>query len=297
MKTKVGKYLSRILAILLGGLILGAFWFWPICSSFFHYLIWRVTTGAVIEKDYVRAGDADIHFVSYGRGPSVLLLHGGLSNRLSWFAQLPWLVVSGRRVVVPDTRGHGLSGLGEGGLSYRRLAADAVAILDRLGIAQTDVVGWSDGGNTALLLALGWPRRVRRMVVISANFNPAGLTPEAHRDTFEASRGLTYWLRRWWTGAGDRLRALEARIKRMWRMRPNLQLADLAKMGAPTLVIVGEKDVVSLAHARQMAEALGHGTLAIVPGGHFTPVTHARRVNALIAAFLGIEKPTFKGSG
>ncbi|WP_054700233.1 alpha/beta fold hydrolase [Desulfosarcina cetonica] len=68
-------------------------------------------------------------------------------------------------------------------------------------------------------------------------------------------------------------------------------------MGAPTLVIVGEKDVVSLAHARQMAEALGHGTLAIVPGGHFTPVTHARRVNALIAAFLGIEKPTFKGSG
>ncbi|WP_054700235.1 alpha/beta fold hydrolase [Desulfosarcina cetonica] len=84
-------------------------------------------------------------------------------------------------------------------MSYRRLAADAVAILDRLGIAQTDVVGWSDGGNTALLLALGWPRRVRRMVVISANFNPAGLTPEAHRDTFEASRGLTYWLRRWWT--------------------------------------------------------------------------------------------------
>jgi len=268
---------------------MGILWSMPISSNFFRYLIWRMTTTAVIVKGHVQAGDADIHYVSYGSGPAVLLLHGGLSNRISWFAQLPWLVQSGRRVILPDSRGHGQSGLGNGELSYRLLAADAIEILDKLSIEQTDVVGWSDGGNTALLLGLYWQQRVRRIVAVSANFSPAGLTLDAQKDTFEPSSGVAYWLRRWWTGAGDRLRSLEDRIKRMWRFRPNLQPADLGKITAPTLVIVGEEDAVSIPHARQMAERLAHGFLAIIPGGHFTPVTQTRRVNGLIAEFLGIE--------
>jgi pimeloyl-ACP methyl ester carboxylesterase len=285
------KYFSRIIILVLVGLLLGTLWRAPVASDFIRYAIWRLTTRTTFINGFVRANDADIHFVSYGSGPAVLLLHGGLSNRLSWFAQLPWLVEAGRRVVVPDTRGHGQSGLGNGELSYRLLATDAIAVLDKLGIARTDIVGWSDGGNTALLLGLYWPRRVRRIVAISANFNPAGLTPEVHHETYESSRGLAYWFRRWWTGAGEHLKALEKRIKRMWRKWPKLQAVDLKRITAPTLVIVGERDVVSVAHARQMAKELGNGSLATIPGGHSTPVTQSRRVNHLIAAFLGIETP------
>jgi pimeloyl-ACP methyl ester carboxylesterase len=124
------------------------------------------------------------------------------------------------------------------------------------------------------------------MVVISANFNPAGLTQEAKKETFESSRGIVSWLKRWWTGAGDRLGELEIRVKRMWQTRPNLRRADLETITAPTLVIVGEADVVSTSHARLMAEWLANGSLAIVAGGHFTPVTQALRVNALIDEFL-----------
>lgn len=121
---------------------------------------------------------------------------------------------------------------------------------------------------------------------ISANFNPAGLTPEAQKENAEPSRGSVRWLKRWWTGAGDRLRELETRVKRMWQTRPNLQRADLETITAPTLVIVGDADVVSASHARLMAEWLPNGSLAIIAGGHFTPVTQARRVNELIADFL-----------
>jgi pimeloyl-ACP methyl ester carboxylesterase len=291
------KYLYRIILFALVGLLLGTLWRAPMASDLIRYTIWRLTTEATIVSGHVRARDADIHFVSYGSGPAVLLLHGGLSNRLSWFAQLPWLVEAGRRVVVPDTRGHGQSGLGAGELSYRLLAADAIAVLDKLGIARTDIVGWSDGGNTALLLGLTWPQRVRRIVAISANFSPAGLTPEAHRETHESSRGVAYWFRRWWTGAGDRLQALEKRIKRMWQRGPNLQAVDLERITALTLVIVGETDVVSIAHARQMAKELANASLAIIPGGHFTPVTQAQRVNHLIADFFGIETSSVKPEG
>jgi len=295
VKKRVRGYLPQIIFLIaLAGLILGTLCLRPISSYFSDYLIWRLTTTAVIVKGHVWAGEADIHYVGYGSGPAVILLHGGLSNRLSWFAQLPWLVESGRRVILPDTRGHGQSGLGEGELSYRLLAADAIEILDKLSIEQTDVVGWSDGGNTALLLGLYWPQRVRRIVALSANFSPSGLTPEAQEDTFQPSSGVVYWLRRLWTGAGDRFRNLEARIKHMWRLRPNLEPADLGEINAPTLVIVGESDVVSISHARQMSEQLAHGSLAIIPGGHFTPITQPRRVNGLIAEFLGIGCPPLK---
>jgi len=282
------RFRRIIVLFALGALLMGTLYRAPVTSDFIHYLVWRWTTKAVVAEGFARTRDADIHYVSYGSGPALLLLHGGLSNRLSWFAQLPWLVEAGCRVVVIDTRGHGQSGPGEGELSYRLLASDAIAVLDKLGIEKSNVIGWSDGGNTALMLGLYWPRRVLRIVTISANFSPAGLTPEAQNETLEPSRGLAYWFRRFWTGAGDRLRALEARVVRMWHRLPNLQPADLDNITAPTLVIVGEKDIVSIAHARQMAKCLSNGTLAVVPGGHFTPITRAERIKGLIADFLAI---------
>jgi pimeloyl-ACP methyl ester carboxylesterase len=291
------KYFFLIIIFALFALFLGALWRAPVAADFIHYLVWRLTTKIIVVSGHVKVKDADIHFASYGSGPAVLLLHGGLSNRLSWFSQLPWLVEAGRRVVLLNTRGHGQSSLGDGELTYRLLAADAIAVLDKLGIAQTDIIGWSDGGNTALLLGLYWPQRVDRMVVISANSSPAGLAPEARRETLESSRGATYWFRRWWTGTGKRFQALEKRIKRMWHKQPNLHPSDLERITAPALVIVGSKDVVSIAHARQMAKELANGSLDIIPGGHFTPVTQARRVNNLIADFFGIGTAPVKTRG
>ena len=282
------KYLFGVAAgVFFIGLFVGLFCWRTIPVYFVHYLVWRLTSTVSIIKGQVRVGKADIHYVSYGDGPAVLLLHGGLSNRLSWFAQLPVLVDSGRRVIMPDSRGHGDSTLGDDELSYRLLAADAVRILDQLGIAQTDVVGWSDGGNTALLLGRYWPTRVRRMVVISANARPEGLTPEAQQDNSKPSHGVGRWLKQWWTGAGDRIQELENRVRQMWRTRPTLKRADLERITAPTLVIVGKSDVVSQSHARFMSKWLANGSLTILPGGHMTPVTQARRVNALIVEFLG----------
>jgi pimeloyl-ACP methyl ester carboxylesterase len=85
----------------------------PTSFDFIHYVIWRVTISAVSTKGYVRAEDADIHFIRFGKGPAALLLHGGLSNRLCGVAQIPGLVRSGRQVVLPGTRGYGESELGE----------------------------------------------------------------------------------------------------------------------------------------------------------------------------------------
>jgi len=286
------------LYLIFSGLLLLVLFFWyvyillmPMSGSFVRYLAWTRTPSATALQRDVKAGDVTIHYVSYGNGPAVLLLHGGLSNRLVWFSQIPWLVAAGRQIVLPDIRGHGDSGLGTRELNYRLLASDVIHILDKLKIHQADVIGWSDGGNTALLLGRYWPQRVKRIVAISANFNPSGLTPEALKETHTQSHWLNLWIKSWWTGAGKRLAELEKRIKRMWRTFPALEPIDLKQISPPCLVIVGDDDIISMEHTKQMANLLPHSSLKIISGGHSTPVTHSGQVNEAIAKFLDIPVP------
>jgi pimeloyl-ACP methyl ester carboxylesterase len=265
----------------------------PMSAALFHYLRWSAGPSGTAVRGSVKTNDATIYYASYGTGPAVLLLHGGLSNRLVWFSQLPWLVEGGRTTVVVDVRGHDGSGLGKKELNYRLLASDAIHVLDQLHIEKADVIGWSDGGNTALLLCQGWPDRISRMVSISANFNPSGLTSDAMEEAKTNSTGLRYWIMRVWTGAGRKLGELESRIKRMWRIFPLLQPSDLQDIQTPTLVLVGKHDMVSVEHAKKMADLLPHGLLTVVPGGHSALIFQSPEVNKAIAAFLGV--PLSKG--
>jgi pimeloyl-ACP methyl ester carboxylesterase len=266
----------------------------PMSVNALNYLAWKYTTTAQAETGDIEYRGAHIHYVCYGHGEPVLLLHGGLGNKLSWFSQLPWLVASGRRVVLIDTRGHGDSTPGNDKLSYPVFAADTLLVLDRLGIQNTDIIGWSDGGIIALLLGIEAPQRVKHIVAISANFEPSGLIPETDRTQDKTHNlllnNIAGRLRSWWSGAGDRHTALEAELKELWRTEPQLTTTDLKAITAPTLVIVGENDIIDLVHSSELAQRLANGTLEIVPdAGHAAPVTHALQINQLIASFLNIE--------
>ena len=194
--------------------------FWPVPNNFVHYLGWRLTTAVQIKQGVLTYDGAQIHYMAYGQGKPVLLLHGGLSNRLSWFSQIPWLVQAGRQVVLMDTRGHGESTLGQAKLSYGLFAKDVIQVLDRLGIGQIDVIGWSDGGIIALMLGRDWPKRVGNIIAISANFDPSGLKPETDRASQTRDTGhlrrVWQWLQGWWSGAGENFAELEAKIWRLW---------------------------------------------------------------------------------
>ncbi|WP_446809785.1 alpha/beta fold hydrolase [Methylomonas sp. 2BW1-5-20] len=267
----------------------------PISTNFIGYLAWKVSNHVATTTGDITNQGANIRYVSYGHGDPVLLLHGGLSNKLSWFSQIPWLVASGRRVILIDTRGHGESTPGHSRLSYQIFAEDTLLILDRLDIRRTDIIGWSDGGIIALLLGLEAPQRVGKIVAISANFHPSGLIAEDDRNQDE-SHGLPHReimarVRGWWSGAGERHADLEAEIKALWRSEPQLKHADLNAITAPTLVIAGEHDIIDLPHSGELAQMLANAKIEIVLGaGHAAPVTHAREINQLIASFLGIER-------
>ncbi|MBS2535166.1 alpha/beta fold hydrolase [Catenulispora sp. NF23] len=121
--------------------------------------------------------------------PPLLLLHGGMGSTVD-FAELVSLLADDYRFIRMDSRGHGRSTFGDVPLSYQRLEQDALAVLDGLGITRADVMGFSDGGVTALRLAAHHPDRVGTLFTIGSNwqllepsraFN-AQVTPQWWRD-------------------------------------------------------------------------------------------------------------------
>jgi pimeloyl-ACP methyl ester carboxylesterase len=109
---------------------------------------------------------AEIWYATYGAGPAVILLHGGLGHSGNWGYQVADLVASGRQVVVIDSRGHGRSTRDDQPFTYELMAADVLAVMDHLEIDKAALVGWSDGACTALILADKHPRAGQRRVLL-----------------------------------------------------------------------------------------------------------------------------------
>ena len=227
-----------------------------------------------------------------GAGHPLVLLHGAFAGASSWSAQAPALARAGYKVYVPERRGHAHTPDLEGPLTYQVMADDTVAYLDGVVGGPARLVGWSDGAVVALLVALRRPDLVDRQVLIGQYYNSSG----------KVSGGLVDQL----TAGGDQvmgfLRAgydpvspdgpehfpvVYAKTLQMIETEPELDLAALAAVGAPTLVLQGDRDEVTLEHGAAVASALPKGRLAVLPGTHLLPLESPDVVNALLLWFLG----------
>ena len=109
-----------------------------------------------------------MYYEIYGKGEPVLLIHGNtgsindFSGQISYFAQH-------YRVILADSRAHGKSLDASDSLSYEMMAEDFNALLDELHIKSCNIIGWSDGGNNGLLLAIHHPNKVKRLAITGAN--------------------------------------------------------------------------------------------------------------------------------
>jgi len=124
---------------------------------------------ATLTQSTIHANGIDIHYWRAGeRGVPVLCLHGLTDSGRCWETFAADL--GGYDLIMPDARGHGLSGRPAHGYRTEDRAADALALLDALGIAQTLVIGHSMGGDQAAMLAATAPGRVRAAILEDPSF-------------------------------------------------------------------------------------------------------------------------------
>lgn len=250
----------------------------------------------------IDANGASLYVAEHGQGVPLVLAHMGLASSATWAELVPPLAEH-VRVITVDSRGHGRSTNPSGALTFELLADDLAAVLDALGLEQSFVGGWSDGGEAALHVALRHPGRVRGViaggtslafgsVATRANaraFFHADADGIADLDAFAADQAQTLLpaLRRWHPGE-QQWRAVMQRSAQLWTTYPGLSPAQLARIIAPTLVALGDRDEhYTVDDAAALWHALPNAELAILPGhDHLRPVFEPATFAAVLLDFL-----------
>jgi 3-oxoadipate enol-lactonase len=252
----------------------------------------------VVEVHHVADGPAD--------GPVVLLAHSVGTSLALWDAQVAPLADAGR-VVRYDHRGHGASPAPPGPYTIADLGADALALLDRLGVERASFVGISLGGMVALWLGAYAPERIDRLApcFTSAHMSPPDLWIEratiARREGMAAMTDsvVARWLTPGFAAAHpevvERLRTIfeatdpEGYAGSAEAIAGMDQRADLGRIVAPTLVVAGAEDIAAPPeeHARPIAEAIPGARLAIIDGApHLGSLERPDELTALLVGHL-----------
>lgn len=224
---------------------------------------------------------------------TVVLLHGGLGNSDDLLDSIGSGLEARFRIVAFDRRGHGRTADTDEPFHYDDMATHAIGVLEHLDTSsKVHLVGWSDGGIVAMLVALRRPDLVDRMVIIGTNFHHEGILQPDMGD--EATGGVM--LERYATRSPDGPEHFPVVVEKamaMFAAEPTLTADDLRRLEHPTLVLVGDDDVVHLDHTVALYEALPAGRLGVVPGAsHLVVFEKPRLVAELITDFLeGPEPP------
>lgn len=202
-----------------------------------------------------------------GSGRPVILLHGNGEDHTIFDVAIKDLARS-YTVYALDSRSHGKSDPVPT-LTYREMAEDVAAFIRQQGLEKPALVGFSDGGVVALLVALRWPELPGRLVVAGANMTPAGIKQP------------------WRT-----LMRVQNRISPdpkldLMLTQPHLAGWQLTGITAPTLVLAGEKDLIDENQTRRIARSIPGAKLLILPGEtHGSYVVHSDKLYPAMANFL-----------
>jgi pimeloyl-ACP methyl ester carboxylesterase len=211
----------------------------------------------------------------YGSGPPVLMIHGNNGSIAAFSHNIPELAKH-FRVIAADSRSQGKSLDPDHPLTFEMMADDFSDLLDAMHIKSANVVGWSDGGINALLLAIRHPDKVRKLVCTGANLWPGA---DAFRPGVWDEEDAEYkaMLNKKPTGAEE---TNDRKLFMLDWEQPHISLAALHKIQCPCLIVCGDHDLISISHTVLIFQNIAHANLWVVPNsGHGTLIEHAGEFN------------------
>ncbi len=197
-------------------------------------------------------------------GEAVVLLHGGLSKTSSWDYILVPALEDDFHVFGYDRAGHGFTGDRQGSLHFDFQRDEAIAYLEDVVKEPAHLIGYSDGGIIALMVAIARPDLVKSIVAIGANYHYAAPLSEFTEADVSEEEQAEYNLIS--PDAPHTLLEKKIRMNEIWKTEPDIALSDIEMIQCPVLVLAGDDDVIKHDHTISLYEALPLGQLAIVPG-------------------------------
>ncbi|PAW92590.1 hypothetical protein CKK33_03390 [Mucilaginibacter sp. MD40] len=229
----------------------------------------------------VKLKDATLYYETYGQGEPLLLLHGNGHEIYAYNFQIKDLAKK-FKVIAVDTRGHGKStDESAGPLTYDLFAEDMRQLMDSLHIKRTNILGWSDGGNTGLIMAVKYPQYVNKLAIMGANLFP---TTDALPDTVlnEVKQRIAYYKTK-----TDKASQFKLRLSTLLLQEPHLTFDEIHKIKSPVLVMAGEHDLILEKHTRAIAQNIPKSKLIIFKGAsHYAPFEIPKVFTETVIAFM-----------
>ncbi len=226
-----------------------------------------------------------IYAERYGKGLPLLMIHGNGGSIASMAKIIPFFA-SRYSVIAVDSRAHGKSTDAGDSLSFEMMADDNAELLKAMHIDSAYVIGWSDGGIVALVLAMRHPKSIIKIAATGVNLWPdsTALLPSLWKDekkyfdsghlkTFKTSKEKNDW-----------------KIFLLDWLEPNIKLTDLENVLCPALIISGDHDLIRLEHTVQIYQHILHANLWVLPNsGHGTLIDHTDEFDKKVNEFF--KKP------
>jgi len=221
---------------------------------------------------YVPVFNSKIYYEEYGKGAPLILLEGGMGSIADFSLCIPELAKH-YRVIAPDMPGQGRSTLADS-MSYQLLADYISKLIEILKLDSAYVMGWSDGGNTALILANNRPDKIRKVLASGANYKLSGYpsilndttdyvrlvnSPEFKKDAKEEIEHYDslYPGRDW--------KKVFIDLNKMWTQKIYFPASVLEGIKIPVMIVLGDRDAVTLEHGIEMHRLIKGSQFCVLP--------------------------------
>ena len=228
---------------------------------------------------YTEVNGIKMYYEIYGQGQPLVLLHGNSGSISSYYKQIPAFSKS-FRVIAIDSRGQGKSTEDGRKFTYELFAEDTKALLDKLGLDSVDILGWSDGGNIGLIMAMRYPQKVKCLAVMGANLfnNDSSVKPWVNKELKKQYQEIK--------GESTFNALFRKRMIELLMYEPKIDPANLQKIQCPSLVMAGSNDLLLESHTKLIAAGIKNSELLLFTNGsHYEPLERPERFNRAVLDF------------
>lgn len=269
---------------------------------FLLFLMTTVIASAQTSKgNYSNVNGLRMYYEIHGKGHPLVLIHGGGSTIGTTFGRVLPELSTKAMVIAVEMQSHGHTKDIDRPLSFEQDAADIAALLKELKIDKADILGFSNGGSTAMQVAIKYPDLVRKIIVCSSFYKREGIYPQVwsfiESGTLET---MPKELKEAYLEINPDHKALKVMHDRDRQRMLDFEDwsdASIKSIKAETLLVIGDKDVVIPEHAAQMSRLIPNCKLSVLPGSHgefLGEITVHKTKSTMPAIFVGLVQEFLK---
>ena len=223
------------------------------------------TTAVKGAGQYAEVNGIKLYFETHGAGRPLILLHGGLGSGEMFGPVLPQLAQR-HHVVAVDLQGHGRTADIDRPIDIKLMADDIAALIDHLKLATPDVVGYSLGGGVALQTAFKYPKKVRRLVAVSANIRSDAIPAEMRAQQGQVNAAAVEFMKD--TPMYQLYQRVAPRPEDFPRLLDKIGASmaqgfdfteEVRHLQVPTLIVAGDADMAPPSHYVEVFKLLDGG--------------------------------------